>query len=444
MQALLALAVFTLVLAAKKPQATEDVRLFTALSVPRHRRWPLFVASVVVHCLGILLILQLGEYLFPPRRSEWMRHMLAKGVVIRIPPIVYAPVGGSDLAGPGPAAKPRAARPASVRQQPARQAASRPVPRPFQAPQPRPRPEIAQIVVPPAPRLAASANALRLPSLATAIPRSIDIPEPPSLPSAVGSLRPVIKIGDSFALGGSAIPMPASKPAGGAIGGPGAGGSSSELKTPGFALQGEALDRFQKLMLKAYLFLMSPKEWLAPRFPSPFEEARIESPELAAPMLARMLHPSNGTFDVVVVQSSPSEAFPETGTALSGRPIYTVYLQVGARKEWILQYCIPRAQGVQVSGSVVQLSNPAPVRAPYPWVTYRPPILLQPGSGYILVHGFVDTIGRFKELSVLRGGGPQLRELVLGSLAKWEFRPATRDDRPVLVEILLTIFPDRA
>ena len=114
MQALLALAVFTLVLAAKKPQTSEDVRLFTALSLPRARRWPLFVASVVVHCLGILLIVQFGEYLFPQRRAEWLRQMLSKGVVIKMPRLVYAPAGRSDLAGsPGPAAKPRPARPAS-------------------------------------------------------------------------------------------------------------------------------------------------------------------------------------------------------------------------------------------------------------------------------------------------------------------------------------------
>ena len=52
----------------------------------------------------------------------------------------------------------------------------------------------------------------------------------------------------------------------------------------------------------------------------------------------RVLHPNNGVFDVVVVQSSGAEAFPEASAALSGRPIYTVYLQVGAPKEWIMQY----------------------------------------------------------------------------------------------------------
>jgi hypothetical protein len=157
------------------------------------------------------------------------------------------------------------------------------------------------------------------------------------------------------------------------------------------------------------------------------------------------VQPSNSVFDIVVVQSSEMEAFPESTAKLTGRPIYTVYVPVGTRKEWVLQYCIPRSsEPLMQQGNVVRLGNPAPVKPPYPLVTFRPSGMVQQGSSYILIHGFVDAGGRFKDLDVLRSANSQTSQMVLSCLALWEFRPATRDGVPVLVEILLAIPPDIA
>jgi hypothetical protein len=160
----------------------------------------------------------------------------------------------------------------------------------------------------------------------------------------------------------------------------------------------------------------------------------------------RILHPSNGVFDVVVVQSSSAENFPDGTEALSGRPIYTVYLQVGAAKEWILQYCMPNANiaGPMQSGSLVRLGNPAPIAAPYPLVTLRPPEDWQHGSDYLLVHGFLDRSGKFKDLKVLPNHNASARAgLLLQYLTYWEFRPAVQDGLPVTVEVILAVPPDR-
>jgi len=159
----------------------------------------------------------------------------------------------------------------------------------------------------------------------------------------------------------------------------------------------------------------------------------------------RVVHPSNGVFDVVVVQSSASETFPERTDALSGRPIYTVYLQVGAPKEWILQYCVPNMAGPIQSGNVVKLGNPEPVGAPYPTVTVRPPEDWRHGADYLLVHGFLDESGRFREMKILQSSQPMspTTDALLQYLAYWEFRPALQDGRPVKVEVILAVPPDR-
>ena len=159
----------------------------------------------------------------------------------------------------------------------------------------------------------------------------------------------------------------------------------------------------------------------------------------------RIIHPTNGVFDVVVVQSSASQAFPEGAEALSGRPIYTVYLQVGASKEWILQFCVPNVAGPIQTGGLVKLGNPEPVGAPYPTVTVRPPEDWQHGSEYLLVHGFLDESGHFREMKLLPSQEPAAptTSALLEYLAYWEFRPALQDGRPVKVEVILAVPPDR-
>jgi hypothetical protein len=158
----------------------------------------------------------------------------------------------------------------------------------------------------------------------------------------------------------------------------------------------------------------------------------------------RILHPSNGVFDIVVVQSSTSETFSEGAEALSGRPIYTVYLQVGAPREWILQYCVPNMAGPVQTGGLVKLGNPEPVRAPYPMVTVRPPEDWRHGADYLLVHGFLDESGRFRDLTILANRTPTEPALdaLLQYLGYWEFRPAVLDGRPVKVEVILAVPPD--
>jgi hypothetical protein len=157
----------------------------------------------------------------------------------------------------------------------------------------------------------------------------------------------------------------------------------------------------------------------------------------------RIEHLSNAVFDVVVMQSSADQAFPDSAGALSGKPVYTVYLQVGAPKAWILQYCVPKqvSPEPQVSGNVVNIGSPAPLKAPFPLLTVLPPVTMLARTGYIIVHASLDTQGKFVDVEVLRAPNPRMKDLILPELAKWQFRPAVRDGVPIAVEVLLAIPP---
>ncbi len=155
-------------------------------------------------------------------------------------------------------------------------------------------------------------------------------------------------------------------------------------------------------------------------------------------------HPANAVFDVVVVQSSAEQAFPDSAGALSGKPVYTVYLQVGSPKPWILQYCIPRQveSAPQIVGGAVNIGAPtSTLKAPFPLVTVLPPAAMLPRTGYIIVHASVTAKGELVDLDMMRAPNPRLKDAILPELLKWQFRPAIRDGAPVAVEVLLAIPP---
>ncbi len=177
----------------------------------------------------------------------------------------------------------------------------------------------------------------------------------------------------------------------------------------------------------------------SPSAAPPASPPTLRGAALAAAAATRIVHPAGGVFDVVV-QSGGLEGFSESSGILSGRPVYSVYVKVGAARDWILQYCIPAEdeQSAEQNGAVVTLGNPSPLAAPFPVVTTRPPVKARPG-GYVMVHGYITPAGRFANLRVLGRTEPQESELVLEVLEAWEFRPATRDRKPLRVEMLLAI-----
>ena len=147
----------------------------------------------------------------------------------------------------------------------------------------------------------------------------------------------------------------------------------------------------------------------------------------------RIVRPRDGKYSVVVLGSST--AYPDAEGVLSGKLVYTVYIRAGGRKEWILQYCLPKAveQAVKLRGSAV------PLEAPYPFLIYHPSLTLQSDPEYVMVHGFITAAGKFEHLTALGEIDAASTTILVDSLQHWEFRPASRDGEPSAVEILLII-----
>lgn len=162
-----------------------------------------------------------------------------------------------------------------------------------------------------------------------------------------------------------------------------------------------------------------------------FGDAGLNEPLL--PGTSRIILPKQGTFNVVVLGSTASQPYPESTGVLSGRTVYTVYLHVGLRKNWILQYCLPKSA---MPVSRVEGTR-TPLEAPWPYLMIRPDQTSD--SDYVLVRGSITAKGRFDQLALVFPQDLEKKDLLLRSLGQWEFRPASRDGVPIGVEILLII-----
>lgn len=148
----------------------------------------------------------------------------------------------------------------------------------------------------------------------------------------------------------------------------------------------------------------------------------------------RIVLPKDGQFGAVIVGSSLEEVYPEAAELWGGRLAYTVYLHVGLAKGWILQYTLPPAVEAAAGGNAGRLA------APWPFTIVRPNLALSDiNADALMVHGIIDTAGRFESLAVAFPPRYQQADFVIGSLRQWEFRPATQGGKPIAVEILLII-----
>ena len=161
---------------------------------------------------------------------------------------------------------------------------------------------------------------------------------------------------------------------------------------------------------------------------------------LAPPEVTRIEHPTNGNFDVVVMQSGTRDDLPDLGGILSGNPVYSVYLRVGDQKEWLLEYCVPAREVAQNNPYQINLDEAGTITPPYPISTVIPTNLLGQQIGKnIVVHGYLTAAGSFQNIKS-RDNHPFLPQL-LTLLNQWQFRPALRNKKPIDVEIVLVIPP---
>ena len=148
--------------------------------------------------------------------------------------------------------------------------------------------------------------------------------------------------------------------------------------------------------------------------------------------LTRITQPKDGKFAVVMQGSADSARYSESVGALSGKVVYTVYLRVGLRKNWILQYCLPKT-------AAKSLAATTPLQAPWPFLLMRLDWPIAADPEYVMVRGMLTAEGHFDQLAMVFPDELESRDMLLNSLKLWEFRPARRDGEPVAVEVLLII-----
>jgi hypothetical protein len=153
------------------------------------------------------------------------------------------------------------------------------------------------------------------------------------------------------------------------------------------------------------------------------------------PSLVHLAMPKDGQFGVVIVGNSMTYQYPEVADVWRGRLVYTVYLHVGAKKNWVLQYSLPRS-----AADAVVTGNVARPDAPWPFDILRPHLASEDyNSDALIVHGFINLAGRFEKLAMVFPTGFVQAKFVLNALQQWQFRPAKQNGQIAAVEVLLII-----
>jgi hypothetical protein len=150
-----------------------------------------------------------------------------------------------------------------------------------------------------------------------------------------------------------------------------------------------------------------------------------------------IVQPPDGKFAVVVQCSPDSLQYPESAGLLGGKIVYTVYLRVGLRKNWILQYTLPPPPPSKDARAVAGTAR-TPIEPPWPLLILRPDeVTARPI--YIIVHGKITVAGDFDQLSMVFPREFEKQDVLLNSLKQWKFRPALRDGEPAAIDVLLII-----
>ena len=152
--------------------------------------------------------------------------------------------------------------------------------------------------------------------------------------------------------------------------------------------------------------------------------------------------PPAGSFDIVIVESTPSDAIPDAGRLLTGRPVQTVFLTLGTGQDWILKYCLPAAGSSSgQAGMVVTLGRQPRVDPPFIQQAFIPPQKMVQSTQPALFQGVLGANGRFVHLRPVQDADYQPQPELLPYLEQWQFRPAKVDGVPGDVEVLLLIPP---
>jgi hypothetical protein len=160
--------------------------------------------------------------------------------------------------------------------------------------------------------------------------------------------------------------------------------------------------------------------------------------DFLARMFVRIDLPRTSRPPVSVLGESVAEQFPETAGRMSSRVVSTIYLRVGLKRNWTLEYCLPLGSAADRARDGTSVLDP-----PWAYTMFRPKdpkaLLDEAEADLILVHGILNTTGRLEQLTLVLPSGWLSSQAFFRALEQWEFRPATWNGKPVAVEVMLVI-----
>ena len=135
--------------------------------------------------------------------------------------------------------------------------------------------------------------------------------------------------------------------------------------------------------------------------------------------------------------------------ALKCGKVYSVFLPMPGRN-WSMQYCDnqPAPASVSAGGYTTVLHLDNPLLPPDVDMTHRfdfkrLPVPVEKAQRSIILKGTIGTDGTVRDLVVFQGVQPKMDEAARLAFGKWRFKPAMRNHKPVEVQILVGIPPER-
>ncbi|HEV2494258.1 MAG TPA: energy transducer TonB [Terriglobia bacterium] len=130
-------------------------------------------------------------------------------------------------------------------------------------------------------------------------------------------------------------------------------------------------------------------------------------------------------------------------------PVYTVYVDVPEPKSpmapWTLEYAVldPSSSSTVVNLKKVAAAPEQQIIAPFPTTKEDPKLpwdVVKQYPGHMLVvYAEISPEGKLRKIHILDSPDIELSQLVLQALAKWEFKPAIVNGKPVAVKTLFGV-----
>lgn len=129
---------------------------------------------------------------------------------------------------------------------------------------------------------------------------------------------------------------------------------------------------------------------------------------------------------------------------LGTKRVYTLYVNMAnlssATGSWVLRFAemnLDPAKVFERSSDGNELTGPEPVRKVDP--KYPPALISARVEGDVVLYAVIRKDGTVDSIQVLKGLEAQLDQNAMDALAKWKFRPASKNGEPVELEAVVVV-----